>query len=184
MILKIIEIKLEPRNFKWYCYKPHRKANCLWQKINKNADTLCLLMNFLTLFVIISSYLIIRERSQNSGNPKIFLKKFPLFTNAYVKKFATLEWIFKDQKQKANTKLQGKLNFTYLRKLQKTLCLYLFHKEGKWKDRFTENTKVMQKKNPKNQTNPNRLATQRGNEKDVSSINWISIAFHMPIRLF
>lgn len=56
-------------------------------------------------------------------------------------------------------------------------------------DRFTENTKVMQKKQQQKnqankQTNPNRLATQRGNEKDVSSINWISIAFRVSIRLF
>lgn len=52
----------------------------------------------------------------------------------------------KIKKQKANPKLPEKSNFTYLRKLQKTLCLYLFHKEGKWKDRFTENTEVMWKK--------------------------------------
>lgn len=103
----------------------------------------------LTLLVIIKSYLIIMERSQNSGNPKIFLLIFPLFTNAYIKKFSTLEWIFKDQNQKANPKLQEKLNFTYLRKLQKTLCLYLFHKEGKWKDRFTEIQKLCRKKTKK-----------------------------------
>lgn len=88
----------------------------------------------------------------------------------------------KKRKKKANPKLQEKLNFTYLRKLQKTLCLYLFHKEGKWKDRFTVNTKIMQK-TPKTTTNSNRLATQRGDEKYVSSINWISIAFHMSVRL-
>lgn len=33
-------------------------------------------------------------------------------------------------------KLREKLNFTYLRKLQKTLCLYLFHKRENENERI------------------------------------------------
>jgi len=66
------------------------------------------------------------ERSQNPGN----LKNGDFIFSHYLQVCILHNLLLSNEFLKTSKRIQEKLNFTYLRKLQKTLCLYLFHKDG------------------------------------------------------
>lgn len=78
------------------------------------------------------------------------------------KKFATLEWIFKDQRTKSQPKASRKVKLHLPKKAPKDTLPIPVSQRGKMKeDRFTENTKVMQKKQQQ-KIKPTNKQTQTG----------------------